>query len=264
METNSGSVSVLMKERICRTLEEIEESHHVKVLFACESGSRGWGFASRDSDYDVRFIYVHKLDWYLTLDPKRDAIEKPIDDELDVSGWELSKALKLMRNSNPALIEWLHSPIVYFKDNDFFAELEQLAAKFYSPLKSRYHYLSISKRNLHTDFKGKEVKLKKYFYLLRAVLALRWIEMHKSMPPMAFSELVAATVTDKSVLAEIEALLVIKSNVDESHYGAKRPAIDALVMETVERAERLDFPEPACRNSSLLDLFFRETVLKKD
>ncbi|WP_369309769.1 nucleotidyltransferase domain-containing protein [Providencia rettgeri] len=264
METNSGSVSVLMKERICSTLKDIEESHHVKILFACESGSRGWGFASRDSDYDVRFIYVHKLDWYLTLDPKRDVIEKPIDDELDISGWELSKALRLMRNSNPALIEWLHSPIVYFKDEDFFAELEELATKFYSPLKSRYHYLSISKRNLHTDFKGKEVKLKKYFYLLRAILALRWIAIHKNMPPMAFSELVAATVTDKLVLAEIKELLEIKSNVDESHYGARRPAIDALVAESIERAERLAFPEPFCRDSHLLDDFFRTVVLKNN
>lgn len=261
METGSESVSVLMKERIHRTLEEIESTHHVKILFACESGSRGWGFASRDSDYDVRFIYVHKLDWYLTLDRKRDVIEKPIDDELDVSGWELSKALKLMRNSNPALIEWLHSPIVYFKDNEFFANFEQLAAQFYSPLKSRYHYLSIAKRNLHTDFKGEQVRLKKYFYILRAVLALHWIENNTNMPPMAFSELVEATVRNKDVLTEINELLVMKRKADESFYGARRPAIDQLIIETIANAERLQLPEPHCRDSLLLDDFLRKTVL---
>ncbi|EOV8088757.1 nucleotidyltransferase domain-containing protein [Providencia rettgeri] len=264
METGYESVSVLMRERIGKTLKEIEEARHVKILFACESGSRGWGFASRDSDYDVRFIYVHKLDWYLTLDKKRDVIEKPIDDELDVSGWELSKALKLMRNSNPALIEWLHSPIVYYKDEAFFAQLEQLAAQFYSPLKSRYHYLSISKRNLHTDFKGERVKLKKYLYLLRAVLALCWIEVSKSMPPMAFSKLVAATITDNKVLAEIDELLVIKHQAVESDYGARRPAIDKLVLEVIANAERMQFPEPACRDSRLLDDFFRKTVLENN
>lgn len=264
METAHESVSVLMRERIGNKLKEIEESHHVKILFACESGSRGWGFASRDSDYDVRFIYVHKLDWYLTLDKKRDVIEKPIDDELDISGWELSKALKLMRNSNPALIEWLHSPIVYFKDEVFFTQLERLAAQFYSPLKSRYHYLSISKRNLHTDFKNKQVKLKKYFYLLRAILALHWIEKSKGMPPMAFSELVDTTVTNKCVRLEIEELLTIKSQADESHYGSRRPAIDQLVLETIENAERMQFPEPACRDSRLLDNFFRTIVLKNN
>lgn len=262
METISGSVSVPMQKRIQSTLKEIERTHNVKILFACESGSRGWGFASRDSDYDVRFIYVHKLDWYLTLDKKRDVIEKPIDDELDVSGWELSKALKLMRHSNPALIEWLHSPIVYFKDPLFFSQLEKLAAQFYSPLKSRYHYLSISKRNLHTDFKGENVKLKKYFYLLRAILALHWIENRKEMPPMAFSELVNATVSDKNVLSEINELLVIKSQSNESQYGARRRAIDQLVEATVTNAERLALPEPSCRDSGLLDDFFRETVLK--
>lgn len=264
MEMNRENVSVLMKKRIGKSLEEIEATYHVNILFACESGSRGWGFASRDSDYDVRFIYVHKLDWYLTLDKKRDVIEKPIDDELDIAGWELSKALKLMRNSNPALIEWLHSPIVYFKNPVFFAQLECLAARFYSPLKSRYHYLSISKRNLHTDFKGERVKLKKYFYLLRAVLALRWIESSKSMPPMAFSELVVATVTDKHVLAEIDELLVMKRQADENHYGSRRPAIDKLVLETITHAERLQFPEPVCHDSRLLDDFFRTTVLENN
>ncbi|MGJ3355710.1 nucleotidyltransferase domain-containing protein [Providencia sp. Je.9.19] len=262
METDHESVSVLMKERIHKTLKEIEETYHVKILFACESGSRGWGFASRDSDYDVRFIYVHKLDWYLTLDKKRDVIEKPIDDELDVSGWELSKALKLMRNSNPALIEWLHSPIVYFKDKVFFAQLEQLAAQFYSPLKSRYHYLSISKRNLHTDFKGEQVRLKKYFYILRATLALRWLELGKKMPPMAFSELVAATVNDKAVLDEINELLFFKSQANESQYGARRPAIDRLIAESIAKAELLQLSEPNYRHSHLLDDFLFQTVLQ--
>ncbi len=174
----------------------------------------------------------------------------------------ISKALKLMRNSNPALIEWLHSPIVYFKDEAFFAQLGELAAQFYSPLKSRYHYLSISKRNLHTDFKGERIKLKKYFYLLRAVLALRWIETSKSMPPMAFSELVNATVKDKLVRLEIDELLVIKGQADESHYGARRPAIDKLVLEVIANAEHMQFPEPACRDSRLLDEFFRKAVLE--
>lgn len=261
MESECVMVSALMQKRIQEALVKIEIEHQVKVLFACESGSRGWGFSSRDSDYDVRFIYVHSLDWYLTLDSKRDVIEKPIDDELDIAGWELSKALKLMRNLNPALIEWLHSPIVYLKDKSFFEQLEQLASKFYSPLKARYHYLSIARRNLHTDFKGTQVKLKKYFYILRSVLALRWIEQSKNMPPMAFSQLVAATVTDHTVLAEINELLVIKQNVNESQYGTRRPAIDKLISETIARAEKLNLSEPYCRDSRLLDQFLKNTIL---
>ncbi|MER5138288.1 MULTISPECIES: nucleotidyltransferase domain-containing protein [Providencia] len=260
----SESITPLMRERIQKTLAEIETTHRVKILFACESGSRGWGFASCDSDYDVRFIYVHQLDWYLTLDRKRDVIEKPIDNELDVSGWELSKALKLMRNSNPALIEWLHSPIVYHKDASFIQQFELLASKFYSPLKARYHYLSIAKRNLREDFKGETVRLKKYFYILRAILALRWIEHSKIMPPMAFSQLVSATVTDHAVLAEINELLVIKQNVDESEYGSRRPAIDRLIIETIEKSEKLNLSEPYCRDSALLDKFLQKAILAND
>ncbi|MDV5227060.1 nucleotidyltransferase domain-containing protein [Providencia rettgeri] len=261
MESQCVMVSSQMQKRIREALVKIEIEHQVKVLFACESGSRGWGFSSRDSDYDVRFIYVHSLDWYLTLDSKRDVIEKPIDNELDIAGWELSKALRLMRNSNPALIEWLHSPIVYRKDELFFEQLEQLASKFYSSLKARYHYLSIAKRNLHTDFKNEQVKLKKYFYILRAILALRWIEQSNDMPPMAFSQLVAATVTDHTVLAEIDELLVIKQNANESQYGSRRPAIDRLINETIASAETLNLPEPYCRDSRLLDEFLKSTIL---
>ncbi|MBG5920713.1 nucleotidyltransferase domain-containing protein [Providencia vermicola] len=258
------SITPLMQDRIRQTLTQIEKTQRIKILYACESGSRGWGFASRDSDYDVRFIYVHQLDWYLTLDRKRDVIERPIDDELDVAGWELSKALKLMRNSNPALIEWLHSPIVYQKDALFMQQCEQLASKFYSPLKARYHYLSIAKRNWREDFKEETIRLKKYFYILRAVLALRWIEHSKMMPPMAFSQLVQATVTDHAVLAEIEQLLVMKQHADESRYGPHRPAIDRLITETIEKSEKLNLPEPYYRDSHLLDDFLQKTILAND
>lgn len=109
-----------MKEEILKAIQQIEIDYEVKVLFACESGSRAWGFPSKDSDYDVRFIYVHKPEYYLSIDPvgvgkKRDVIELPINNLLDVTGWELTKALKLFRKSNPPLLEWLRSGIVYYQ-----------------------------------------------------------------------------------------------------------------------------------------------------
>ena len=105
--------------RITSILKEIEARHGVAILYACESGSRGWGFASQDSDYDVRFIYQNPRNWYLSIDEKRDVIELPINDELDINGWDLRKALRLLRKSNPALFEWLSSPIVYRQDEEF-------------------------------------------------------------------------------------------------------------------------------------------------
>ena len=104
-----------MKNEISKELNRIEEDYDVKILFACESGSRAWGFPSKDSDYDVRFVYCHQKDWYLNLEKQRDVIEKPIHDLLDISGWDLDKTLRLLRKSNPNILEWATSPIIYFK-----------------------------------------------------------------------------------------------------------------------------------------------------
>ncbi|HDS6843704.1 TPA: nucleotidyltransferase domain-containing protein [Morganella morganii subsp. morganii] len=259
-EKYDGAVSAAMRERIKETLAQIEKIHRVKVLYACESGSRGWGFASPDSDYDVRFIYVHQPDWYLALDRKRDVIEKTIDDELDVAGWELSKALRLLRNSNPALIEWLSSPVVYYQDDAFTGEIKALAEQFYSVRKARYHYLSMAKRNTQEHLLAEQVRLKKYFYVLRPVMALRWIAAGKGLPPMAFDALVAGTITDADVLAEIEELLILKKSSGESHYGTRRPAVDRLIQDVLNEAER-SLPEvPYYHDSRLLDRFLMKTV----
>ena len=118
-------------QRVRDALAQVEAERNVRVLFACESGSRAWGFASRDSDYDVRFLYVHRRDWYLSVEDRRDVIEQPLADDLDVSGWELRKALRLLRKSNPPLLEWLKSPVVYRHDPVFAAEFGALAAEFY-------------------------------------------------------------------------------------------------------------------------------------
>ena len=86
-----------MKIRIVKELNEIEKKYDVKVIYAGESGNLAWGFASEDSDYDVRFIKVHPKDWFLTIADKRDGIEILFDVELDINGWNINKSLKLLR-----------------------------------------------------------------------------------------------------------------------------------------------------------------------
>src|SRR3954471_6529628 len=140
-------VSDAMRASVLATLTELERRHDVRVLFACESGSRGWGFASPDSDYDVRFLYVNRLRWYLGVEPGRDVIEQPISGELDVRGWDLRKTLQLLRQSNPTLLEWLRSPIVYREDAAAVARLRSLAEAGFSPLRGYHHYLSMAKKN---------------------------------------------------------------------------------------------------------------------
>ena len=159
-----------MKEKIQEQLRRIEEAENIKILLAVESGSRAWGFASPDSDYDVRFIYIRRLEDYLRLDAIRDVIELPIDDVLDINGWDLQKTLRLLYKSNPTLFEWFSSPIVYQK-TEFADEFRDLMMHYFSSKKTLYHYISMAEGNYREYLKGEIVRAKKYFYVLRPVLA---------------------------------------------------------------------------------------------
>jgi predicted nucleotidyltransferase len=200
-------------KKIFEKLKDIEPQFTVSNLFACESGSRAWGFASPDSDYDVRFLYVHKRDYYLSIDEPRDVIELPINDLLDINGWELRKALRLFRKSNAPLYEWLQSPIVYQSDPDFIEALRGLMSTYFSPRSMMHHYLSMASNVMNNDLSGSEVKLKKYFYALRPVLASRWIVEYNEVPPMEFGKL--RVLLDKDLHAIIDDLLAKKATVDE-------------------------------------------------
>lgn len=182
-------VEPAMRAQIMEELAAIEARHEVTVLFACESGSRGWGFASPDSDYDVRFIYVNRLPWYLTVTPRRDVIELPISGELDINGWDLRKALGLMRESNPTLLEWLRSPIVYREDAQAMPRFRALSEAVFSNARGWHHYASMAKKNFREHLQAETVRYKKYLYVLRPLLAARWIRMRPGVPPMRFADL---------------------------------------------------------------------------
>lgn len=222
---------------IDRCLSDIERDHGVRVLYACESGSRAWGFESQDSDYDVRFVYVRPREWYLSIDveKRRDVIEVPINDELDVSGWDIRKTLQLFHRSNPPLNEWLVSPIVYRELGGFASRMRALAPKSYNPIAAHYHYLRMAANNFRSYLKGEVVRRKKYLYVLRPLLAVRWIESKKGIVPIEFDKLVAGTVTDENVRREIEELLVLKRSGAESDEGPRFPALHAFIEAEMER-----------------------------
>ncbi|MEW5788813.1 MAG: nucleotidyltransferase domain-containing protein [Pseudomonadota bacterium] len=252
-----------IRAKVLASLEDIEARHDVRVLYACESGSRGWGFASPDSDYDVRFLYVHRLPWYLSVEPGRDVIELPISDDLDVSGWELRKALGLLRRANPVLLEWLDSPVVYRQDAARVASLRHLATRHFSALRGRHHYLSMARKNFRGYLQGDSVRLKKYFYVLRPLLAVQWIDLGKGVPPMRFADLVAGTVDDVDLLAEINDLLEIKMRAGEAEYGPRRPRIHAFIEQALSVATARPFPDhmKPHEDSRELDRFLAEAVL---
>lgn len=228
-----------MKRRILACLDHIEDDEQVRVFYACESGSRAWGFAARDSDYDVRFLYVHHPNWYLSVDleHKRDVIERPIVERLDMNGWDLRKALVLLRKSNPPLLEWLGSPIVYRDQYDIADVMRKLAPEAYSPVACLHHYLHMAQGNLREYLQGDMVSTKKYFYVLRPILAIRWIERGYGVVPTEFGKLVDRVVEDAALRREIEKLLERKRGGEELARGPRVSVLSDFVEGELARLE---------------------------
>ena len=252
-----------MHEHICNKLSNVEERFKVKILYACESGSRAWGFASTNSDWDVRFIYVHPLDWYLSVDleQKRDVIELPITGDLDISGWDLRKALKLFCKSNPPLMEWLHSSIVYLDQGGLAKRLRALLDRYYSPRACFYHYLHMAKGNYREYLKGDTVRLKKYLYVLRPIVALNWMEHSTGPVPVPFSDLLDAALPTGQVRRAIDDLLEKKKLGLENSYGPAIPELNRFIETEISRLEKLAAQQEQRKNDiEPLNELFREMV----
>jgi predicted nucleotidyltransferase len=199
---------------IQKRLLNAEVEHGVSVIFAIESGSRAWGFGSPNSDYDARFIYVNSIGWYLSInsDRHRDVIEYPIVDEVDINGWDLKKALKLYWKSNPGIVEWIQSPIEYKNDGHLKKYLVDLLPEFYSFRNGGIHYLNMAKNNYRQYLKNDIVPIKKYFYVLRPLLACDWIVRNMTAPPIEFDKLVSDARLSSNLLDEINKLLTKKKS----------------------------------------------------
>lgn len=250
-----------MNELIQQKIQQIESEQTVRVLFACESGSRAWGFPSPDSDWDVRFIYVEQPDWYFTIHPGRDVIEMPINESLDISGWELRKALGLLLKSNPPLLEWLDSPILYAADDTFVAGMRKLLEEYFSPKACAYHYLRMAQNNYPEFMKGDEVKLKKYLYILRPVLGCLWLERRKDPVPMQFETMVNELIDDHLLKEAIDNLIAKKKVTSELGKGPKIPLINAFLDREITRLEQVaEHLDATSYTTQSADRFLRDTV----
>lgn len=228
-----------MEENIKQALQQIASEQNVRIVYACESGSRAWGFPSKDSDYDVRFLYVRPRDWYLSIDleTKPDVIEQPITEILDVSGWDIRKALHLLRKSNPPLLEWLSSPIVYLEVSSIVDRLRGLSPECYSPIACSHHYLHMAQGNYREYLKNDPVWLKKYFYVLRPLLAIKWIEQKQSVVPMEFATLLDQLTPNPKLKSAIDDLVQLKRNGHELDRGARIPIISEYIESELNRIE---------------------------
>jgi len=250
-----------MSRRIQQALLELETSRQIRILYACESGSRAWGFASQDSDWDVRFIYIHRPEWYLTIHPQRDVIEQPMDTGLDLAGWDIRKALMLFRKSNPPMLEWLSSPIVYRQSLYFAQQVRDLLPGYFSPRASMYHYLSMARGNFRDFLQGETVWTKKYFYVLRPVLACKWLEVGLGAVPMEFEKLARTLDLPPDLVDAVDDLLAQKRSGAELSEGPRVPAISNFLESELARLQpqsqdKAEFPpdlEP-------LNQLFRKTL----
>ncbi len=224
-------MDVLVPEK----LAEIEKEYGVEVLWAVESGSRAWGFASEDSDFDVRFLYRRTAADYLALNAGRDVIELPVGEVWDVSGWDLDKALKLLERSNPTLYEWLNSPIVY-KRTAFRERIDPLMSLCFCEERMLHHYLNTAKHNIADHLREETVIPKKYFYVLRPLLACLWIMREHTAPLVLFDTLCRAVLPEE-MRNVTDRLLDIKMNSPEKTRIAPLTELNGWLDETVTDIE---------------------------
>lgn len=251
-----------MKTIITEKLKQIEKDHDVRILWAIESGSRSWGFDSPDSDYDVRFIYANKPDWYMTVQENRDVIELPVNEVLDISGWDLRKTLRLFKKSNPVLIEWLVSPFIYLHQGPFRDQILAMAGECFSPRACSYHYLRMAENNYNRYVLPRDpVKLKKYFYVLRPLLNILWLAQKKTIPPMQFVDALNSLDLSANVIETTHQLLEQKTKTSEMGKGPKIPVLEQFIQ------EQLCWAHQFCESAPLghieidsLNNLFRQTI----
>ena len=249
-----------MREIIEKKLKEIEEKEKVKILFAAESGSRAWGFASPDSDYDVRFIYLRPASYYLRLDRTRDVIEWQLDETLDINGWDLKKTLQLLHSSNPTLFEWALSPIVY-RTSEKWEKVSAVIERYHLCKTSLYHYLNMARHNYKEFLLGEEVKLKKYFYVLRPILACKWILAEGTPPPVLFDDL-AAKYLDPEIKPITDELLAKKRETPEIGTAKRIDSLNDYLQKEIAGTEASIEGLPADRQEGWeqLNQLFLETI----
>ena len=245
-----------MEALIHEKLHEIEKRENCRILLAVESGSRAWGFASTDSDYDVRFIYVRDKESYLKLNRPRDVIELPINDVLDINGWDVEKTLKLLHKSNPTVFEWFSSPIIY-KTTPFAEQFKPVMRHYFSSKSGLWHYLQMASGNYRDYLKRDMVKAKKYFYVLRTILACRWILDKGTPPPMRFGELMDSQLPDY-LKETVKSLLDLKMNSPEVKEIPRIDMLNEYLDESIDEVKALveQYPREVMKDWDELNRLF--------
>lgn len=254
-----------MKNIIMNKLTELENNHSIRILYACEAGSRAWGLHSANSDYDVRFIYVHPPSYYLSIDPvgigkKKDVMDIPINQSIDLHGFELTKALRLFRKSNPNLLEWLHSEVIYNKAFHTIDEMLKIESTVFQEKACIHHYMNMAKRNYRIMEEKKDYEVKRYVQIIRPILICMWITRHHYFPPMQIDLLINKLTEPGSERESIIKLIDAKK-------GQYNYTIDYLHLFIVRELNNIEqsigevTTTPSISITEKLDDIFRETLI---
>lgn len=247
-------------EEIKNKLKEIEDKENVRILHAVESGSRAWGFASPDSDYDVRFIYVRRKEDYLSIEEPKDTIDWQLDDVYDINGWDLKKALKQFAKGNATLYEWSGSPIVYRTTEDW-QKIREVSGQYFSEKAAVYHYYGTANNTFFDHLQGDTVRYKKYFYALRPLLAAEYIEKFHVEPPVLFDDLLKLEI-DPELRAAVDKLLEIKKVTTEKEMNPQIPEIIDYIKTGLQKQKKIadELPDDHNKDYGGLNRVFRDIL----
>jgi predicted nucleotidyltransferase len=249
-----------MQLAILSSLTALEADTGLRVLYACESGSRAWGFASQDSDWDARFFFVRPQREYLCVREPQDHLHRDLPGDLDITGWDLRKALSHALKSSASVLEWLGSPQVYFDRDGFADRLRSLAHACFRVRPTVHHYLGLAKQLWLAAGKGSELNGKKCLYVMRATLCARWALTYGTPPPVAFSGLLPL-VSDAAILEEIHQFVALKQEGRESDaFPVSENLRDFLANLRAECEQQESALEAAPADTAPLDAFFQETL----
>lgn len=251
-----------MNKKISHYLVEIEKNKDIEILLACETGSRAWGFPSPDSDFDIRIIYKHKKDWYLSLNEQKDSLDLMFENnKIDITGWDLRKSLKLLHKSNASMLERIQSPIIYKKNDGFLEEIKIVAQNQYSKIATMHHYLGMAKKFIEEMKESEEYKLKKFFYTLRSATACKWILEKDEMPPIEFIKMLNNLDIDSKLTKRINELIELKATKSETYYHKGESELLRFIEKCINAAEKNRLNLPSAKGTiDELNKFFIKTL----
>ncbi len=250
-------------QQVHALLDQIESDRGLRILYACESGSRAWGFASSNSDYDVRFIYSYPLREYLRLRQPVDAFDRQAPNDIDAGGWDIRKVAELMRRSNPPLMEWIDSPIVYRAESQVLAKLRELRSIYFDAKKAVFHYLSMASQvwSNHLDGEASPVR-KKYLYALRPLACVSYIERHRSQPPTRFEDVLGSIDWPDAVMEHVRGLVARKKANMELGAAHADVVLNAHIASSIENGKRIgDALPPNDQPNDALDELIADVLM---